>query len=60
MNIYDQLDTIKGQEIEMKYSMDLVKKWTKADFEAKKSVAIVLINKIVFYEDGSSEIIWNF
>lgn len=59
LRLTEQLEQLRYQDREVKTVIDLSKKWSKADFREKKAVANVLLRKIVLYEDGTPELIWN-
>lgn len=57
--ITEQIETLEDTERDVKSVVDLSEEWKNADYEKKKSVVHLLIDKIYISEDGSVEIIWN-
>lgn len=57
--LYDKLDEYNYKQEDCSVIVDLAKSWKKADYSRKKSVAEIMINKILISEDGNIEIIWN-
>ena len=55
----ERLDELKGRENETGVVINLARSWQNADYERKKAVAMVMINRIVISEDGSARIEWN-
>lgn len=54
-----KIDEIESSEIDAKLAINLSKKWKTASFEEKRGVCNILINRIIIYENGSTEIVWN-
>ncbi len=54
-----KIDELENTEINVKQVVNLSAKWKTASFEEKRSVAAVLINRIVIDESGNEEIVWN-
>lgn len=57
--LYDRLEEQKSQRTEPEVAVSLAKSWKAADYNRKKAVAMLLIDKIVISEDGSTRVIWN-
>jgi hypothetical protein len=57
-DLYNKLETLQGKEQETDIVVDLAKSWKKADYNHKKSVAMIMIDKIIISEDGNTKIIW--
>ena len=55
----EQIETLEDTERDVKSVVDLSEEWKNADYEKKKSVVHLLIDKIYISEDGSVEVIWN-
>ena len=54
-----KIDEIENAEIDVKYAVNLSKKWKTASFEEKRGVAAILLNRIIIDEVGNAEIFWN-
>jgi len=50
---------LKSRGAEKGAAIDLAESWKKADYDHKKTVAMIMIEKIVISEDGGVKIIWN-
>lgn len=59
MDLYERLEELRSQSTETGVVVNLVKAWKAADYNRKKAVAMLLIDKIVISEDGSTRVIWN-
>lgn len=57
--LQERIETLKSQDQESKSNVNLVKLWKNADYAKKKAVAMIMIHKIVIFEDGSTQIMWN-
>lgn len=57
--LYERLDELKSQSEEVKTVVDMARSWNSADYSRKKEVAMVMMHKIVIYEDGSVKIEWH-
>lgn len=57
--LYDHIKELKDSQSETNTMMDLTRSWEAADYDRKKSVAMLLIHQIHISEDGSTRIIWN-
>lgn len=57
--LYERMDELKNITAETEAIVDLANSWKTADYKRKKSVAMILLDKIVIREDGSAEIHWN-
>ncbi len=54
-----KIDELENTEIDTKAAVNLSKKWKTASFEEKRGVCNILINRIIIYENGNAEIVWN-
>lgn len=54
-----KIDELKNSENDIKQAINLSKKWKTASFEEKRGVCAILINRIIIYENGNAEIVWN-
>lgn len=54
----NKIDNIKSKDNETMV-VNLEKYWEDADYEQKKSVAMIMIHQITISEDGNTKIIWN-
>lgn len=59
MALYERIDTLKAKGSDTDMVINLSRSWKHADYNCKKDVAAILIDKIVISEDGSTKIIWN-
>ena len=57
--LHDKIDGLQCKDQDNSIIVDLAKTWEKADYSRKKSVAEIMIHKILISEDGSIKIIWN-
>ena len=57
--LLERIDTLKSNAAETKSIVNLAKSWKNADYDRKKAVAMIMIQKIIISEDGSVKIIWN-
>ena len=57
-DIYEKIDAMKTEESEILSVMNLSAEWKNASYDEKKSVAVLLIDKIYIDEDGSIEVVW--
>ncbi len=57
--ILTQIADLEVADSDVVSVMNLSKKWQKANFEERKAVYYVLIDKIFIHQDGTAEIIWN-
>jgi len=57
--LYDKIDEYQYKQEDSGVIAEFAKSWKKADYSRKKSVAEIMINKILISEDGNIEIIWN-
>ena len=57
--LYERMEDLKSRENETDAVVNLAKSWKTADYQQKKSVAMLLIHKILICEDGSTKIVWN-
>lgn len=55
----EQISSIRASAADTNAVIDLGKSWKNADYDRKKAVASIMIQKIVISEDGSVKIIWN-
>ena len=54
----EKMEALQESENETAHAINLSKKWETADFEEKKSVCHLLIDKIYIAEDGAVEVVW--
>lgn len=66
MNIFAKMrkiildfQALEDSETESVNVINLSEKWTDADFEEKRAVASLLIDRIYISEDGTTEVVWN-
>ena len=59
LSLYDRIDELKRKGAEKNTIINFVKSWKAADYNKKKAVAMIMIDKIIISEDGSTKIIWN-
>ena len=57
--LYKQMEEINDSGEESDIVIDLAHSWRSADYNCKKSVAMIMIHKIIISEDGNAQIIWN-
>ncbi len=57
--LYQRLDELNESSEDTDVIINLAKSWQTADYTCKKSVAMLMIHKIMISEDGSTQIIWN-
>lgn len=57
--LHERIDTLKMNAAETSSIVNLAKSWRNADYDRKKAVAMIMIQKIIISEDGSVKIIWN-
>ena len=57
--LYERIEELKSREEEKDVVVNLAKSWKTADYERKKAVAMIMIQKIVISEDGSTKVLWN-
>ena len=57
--ITEQIESIADTERDVKTVINLSEEWKNADYEKKKSVVHLLIDKIYIAENGSVEVVWN-
>ena len=57
--ITEHIELIADTERDVKTVIDLSEEWKNADYEKKKSVVHLLIDKIYIAEDGAVEVVWN-
>lgn len=55
--LYQRLDEVKSQNEEA--VINLARSWQTADYNRKKAVAMIMINKIVIAENGNVKMEWN-
>lgn len=58
-SVTEKLGALAVAEQDVQYSINFVRRWSRASFEEKRAIANVLIQTIVLHEDGTHEIIWN-
>lgn len=59
LSLYDRIDELKRKGAEKSNIINFEKSWKTADYNKKKAVAMIMIDKIIISEDGSTKIIWN-
>jgi hypothetical protein len=57
--ITEQIEALEDTERDVREVIDLSREWKTADYEKKKSVVHLLIDKIYIAEDGAAEVVWN-
>ena len=55
----EQIEALEDTERDVRGVINLSEEWREADYEKKKSVVHLLIDKIYISEDGAVEVIWN-
>jgi len=56
--LYERIEDLKSSSSESDAMIDLTKSWQTADYDRKKTVAMIMIHKIMIAEDGSTKVIW--
>jgi hypothetical protein len=57
--LLEKIEALEDSETESVNVINLLEKWTDADFEEKRAVASLLIDRIYISEDGTTEVVWN-
>lgn len=57
--LYGRLEELNDSNEDTDVVINLAKSWRTADYSCKKSVAMIIIHKIIIGEDGSIQIVWN-
>jgi len=57
--LYERIEELRDRQSETGVVVDMAKSWKRADYSRKKSVAMIMIDRILINEDGSAKIIWN-
>ena len=57
--ITEQIEALEDTERDVRDVINLSEEWKSADYEKKKSVVHLLIDKIYIAEDGAAEVVWN-
>lgn len=57
--LYERIEELSNRKDETDQVVNLTRSWRTADYNCKKSVAMVMIHKIIISEDGNAQIIWN-
>jgi hypothetical protein len=57
--LYRQMEAINDSGEDTDMVINLANSWKSADYHCKKSVAMIMIHKIMISEDGNAQIIWN-
>lgn len=57
--LYRQMEAINDSGEDADMVINLAHSWRSADYNCKKSVAMLMIHKIIISEDGNAQIIWN-
>ena len=55
----EQIEALEDTERDVRGVINLSEEWREADYEKKKSVVHLLIDKIYIAEDGAAEVVWN-
>ncbi len=55
----ERMEELKSRNDEAGQIVNLASLWKKADYNQKKEVVLLTINKIMISEDGNAKIIWN-
>lgn len=55
----DRLEEIRIKARETATVVDFAESWKTADYECKKSIAMLMIHQIIISEDGSVDVVWN-
>ncbi len=59
LQIGEKIEELQSKEVDNKAVINLSKKWKNANFEEKRGVCSVLVNKILIDGNGDVEIVWN-
>lgn len=59
VEILSEIDELKSREVSARNVLSLSRKWKTADFEQKRGVCSILINRIIIDVDGNAEIVWS-
>lgn len=57
--LYERIEELSSRNDETDQVVNLARSWRSADYSCRKSVAMIMIHKIIISEDGSIKIIWN-
>lgn len=57
--LYDRIEELSCNDEGTAAVIDLARSWKTAGYENKKSVALIMINKIIIDEEGDAQIVWN-
>ena len=57
--LLNRIEELKSKDKETDMIIDFSKTWKNAGYDRKKSVAMILIHKILIHENGDAEIVWN-
>lgn len=57
--LLNRIEELKSKDKETDIIIDFSKTWKNAGYDRKKSVAMILIHKILIHENGDAEIVWN-
>ncbi len=57
--LYERIEELGNRKDETDQVVNLARSWKTADYNCKKSVAMIMIHKIMISEDGNAQIIWN-
>ena len=57
--LQERIDDLKSIGDETDTVVNLAKSWRTADYNRKKTVAMIMIHKIIISEDGSTKVLWN-
>lgn len=58
-SITEEIAALENADSEIVSVISLAKKWKTANFEERKAVCRILIDKIYIHKDGTTEIVWN-
>jgi len=56
--LFERMEALKAQAEDCEVAINLTKIWQAADYNRKKEVAMIMIQKIVISENGDTEVIW--
>ena len=57
--VVEEISTLEEAEKEKVNVVSFAKKWKSANYDERKAVCNVLIDKIYMHEDGTAEVVWN-
>lgn len=59
LELYERIEKLKSNAAETSSIVNITKSWKNANYDRKKAVAMIMIQKILISEDGDVKIIWN-